>query len=241
MASLAHQMRAWRTKRGTPLAASSRLSLVTALLAAGQAVLNATFSQKPFWKRLMRTIKNALALHIPRQATPMPRHALISILRHVRTPIDTCLRLMWLLGCRWADTQKLYGKDVLQLSPTAALLRMRGSKSQRAGKAAYHRVLSLRGLGAPLFNILTEAASHPEQKIIPTTYADIMRVLKAHNFTAHSLRRGAATTLADAGVSMTLIGAHLGHDSIESTRLYVTPNLGQQDLRRKASVAQLLA
>jgi integrase len=212
----------WRTSRGTPLAPTTMMSYVTALIVGADTCLRSPVSlgRDLEVRRLLHRITQLQATHIRKQAAPISRRALVRCADAASSPrAGLALRMAWLMGLRIADLFRIHGKDLVEVGKRAAIVRVRGAKGQQAGRRAYYRLLSLRGMGRPLRKFVASAQLHPEVRLFPTTTAtEVKRALKAAGFSLHSVRRGTATCLRDAGASTREIRDWLGHADSSTIR-----------------------
>jgi hypothetical protein len=201
------------------------------------------------WKREARRTRQAKALFCAAQAPPAKEREIREVLRDTRVRHKTrqAIALMWALGLyepRPADVVKRKGPLVL--------LRFRGLKGQLSmptrGRFKWLLCRGLASILLPLFRrdklakALAEAPSTPFFRDISRGMA--VNALKRVNpkLSAHSVRRGVATHLANRGWSMERLALLLGHASPDTTRLYVQPARGQPEskaLRRMVRDAVL--
>lgn len=237
--------RGWRTKAGKPLAPTTRENMLSALCS-GFFTITGRALNTPTVRAERRINKKALAEHVRRQAVPATKREIERLLRNpaVQPKVRNALRFMWGLALRAADLLHICGRDVLNKSRLmldgAAVIRMRGVKGISPGSRGYHRYLPLSGLTAVLATVLAEARL--DKPIFPTSRSQIVLALRKVNpkLSAHSVRRGSATHLANEGASMKQIRDHLGHQRLTSTRLYIQPTAFQRDACRRRKVAELL-
>lgn len=115
----------------------------------------------------------------------------------------------------------------------------KGALTVRDGKGEKERTIPLNLTARQVLAKRIEAGPNfdPSWKIFgnaPRTYQGILSELgrraRIDHLTPHRLRHTFAKSLIDAGVSIDQVATLLGHDSIETTRIYTTP--GQADLER---------
>lgn len=242
---LAASTRRWRTKSGHLLRPTTRISILSALTRGFEEV---TGSPAPI-KKEFRLAKRDLLRHIRRQAVPLTKEHLRRVLRDTSTSMSTrrAILFCWLLALRAGDLRHIQRKDVVNRPELLthlhndAIIRMRGVKGSRPGARGYYRILPLVGLASQLKRIILRQTP-TSGLVFETTRTQIVRALKKIDpqYSAHSIRRGAATFLATAGVSTRHIRDHLGHQTTDSTRIYIAPNPNQKDLKRRAAMATLL-
>lgn len=231
----------WRTKRGEPLAPSTRMLWATALSHA-VLVLTGLSPATAAWKGQLRIIKRKMSHHIPRQAVPASKRDLLrAIAREPCHLTRLSLRFAWALGLRLGHVCRFQARDVVNYTTLSedkiAILRARGLKNSKPGMRGYHKYLPLSGLASPLLQHL-QLERRPRERLFDTSRAQMVKALKRANptLTGHSVRVGAATLLAAKGSSLKQIRDFLGHESVQSTRMYVRPMAGQRHVRRQLSV-----
>jgi integrase/recombinase XerC len=132
-------------------------------------------------------------------------------------------------GLRVGELCKLQPGDV-------DLSERKGSLTVRAGKGNKTRVIPLNKIARQCLINLGELPI----KISPRT---LQKELAGVTFrtgvevTPHRLRHTFAKNLIDSGVSLEKVAALMGHESLETTRLYTVP--GQQDLARAVEVLEV--
>jgi integrase len=239
----------WKTKKGTPLAPTSCLTLVTA------AKVAATYTQREVdkweYKRIERTIKKRLATHIRRQARPMSKQEL----RRLRDSPDisplvkAAIVFSWVLALRCGDLKHIKGKDVTVFKsnipcgqPAVIRIRARGLKGSEHGKPAHFRWIPREGLARSIWAMLKNARATPTRPIFDVSTARMVKALKtvAQDLSGHSVRRGAATHLANIGTPMSSIQKLLGHSHIWVTRMYVEPAPRQPEARKLTALTSKL-
>jgi integrase len=194
----------------------------------------------PGWRAEIRKVKRAMTLHIPKQALPA---TLLDIKRAIaREPLPRVrlgLRLLWGLGLRAGHVSRFRGVDIVNHDTLekdrVAILRARGLKGMCRGKRGYFKVLPFNGVCAPLLPHLLQKFA-PKQILFPVRYGELVKALKRSNrsLTGHSARVGLATHMANRGASTRQIRDVLGHETSQSTRMYVLPRAMQRDIQRKS-------
>ena len=243
---VARDVLTWRRKDNNELLKpTSQLSYFTALIVAATTMSGLPFGRDPILRRIEKAIKSAQLLHVRKQALPLAWADLLSILSNsdIKRDLRHTIRFLWLLGMRVGDLKHLRRADFSwQSGPDGPILlvRCRGFKGQTPGSRSYWRFLPLQGQPASFVRFLMEASRGlATERVSTASWDDVVRALRTTRpyYTAHSIRRGVATFLADRGFSVTAIRDHLGHASVRSTRQYVQPKVGQPDVRRRTRIA----
>lgn len=225
----------WKTKDGHPLKPSTLSSLISAL-ATGVTFLRGS----PPTRELMtarRKLRKRMAVFIPRQAVPMSKAEVRRALFMASSEELRCrIALSWALALRSGDLQHIHGSDVLEVTNSAAILRMRGVKMTQPGDEGYFRAVLFEGITTPLRAFLRNASRQPSSLLFPhTTKRHLILTLKSVNrkLSGHSFRRGAATLLRHRGATLRSIKRLLAHKHIHTTRRYIHPSInGFQSLLR---------
>lgn len=232
----------WRTKAGKPLAPTSRMSIATAVSHALFVLTGLAPSTSP-WKSEIRKLKAKISHHIPRQAVPATRTDIKRAIAREPVPlIRLALAFVWGLGLRAGHACRFQGRDLVNKTTLdhdkVAILRARGLKGMRPGKRGYFKYLPLAGMCSPLLPHLA-GEFRPKQRLLPVSRVQLVKALQRANpaLTGHSPRVGSATRLANLGASHKVVRDFLGHESVQSTRMYVQPRAGQRDVMRKVAVA----
>ena len=218
---VAQDLLTWRRKDNRSiLKPTTQLTYFTALIVAATTLSGIPFGRDPVIHRIEKSIKAAQLLHVRRQALPLGWEDLLAILSDSRISPD----LSW------------------QKGPDGPLLlvRCRGFKGQCPGARSYWRFLAVKGQPYSFVKFLLEAsAARGTEPVFTASWAVVVAALRTRqpHYTAHSIRRGVATFLADRGFSITAIRDHLGHATVKSTRQYVIPRAGQADVIRRAKIS----
>lgn len=246
--TLASEIMTWTRRRdGMMLAPNTRLSMLTALLA-GFSVLSGAKFTHPLTTRLERRLKAELLLHVRKQAIPLTLAHFHALVRDFSLPLRAkhAVILAWSAGFRIGDLGKLEHRDVSWPEPHTVTLRCRGLKGQTPGSRSYWRHVPLIGAASLLLGFLSTPQA-PQTKLFPipseALRREVIAVLRRfdHRYSAHSVRRGVATALANQGISEFIIRDFLGHKDVSSTRLYIAPSPKQRNVRRMiAAVASVL-
>ena len=153
--------------------------------------------------------------------------------------VRMAIRFAWSLGLRCGDIRRFRRCDIMNASgllcgAPAAILRLRGARG-------YYKFLPLTGRNRQLRKILTQVDRPPSERIFPFSPRRLLAAIRRHGpFSGHSLRRGAATELANSGASEKQIRDHLGHAHLETTRAYIVPNITQRNVLRQLKIAERL-
>jgi integrase/recombinase XerC len=145
------------------------------------------------------------------------------------------LRLLLFAGLRAGEVVRLHMDDLLLDERRGSLVIRQGKGGKRRtvplnaqarkGLAAY---LSLRPEGEALF--LGQRGEAVQVKTVQRAVTRFARAAGLKNVTPHTLRHTFAKTLIDNGVGLEKVAALLGHESLNTTRIYTTP--GMQDLEQ---------
>jgi len=239
---LGTQMLSWKTKKDQTLKPTSIQTLLSAL-STGVRMLTGKDTNQILLTQY-RTVRARLRTHVRDQAVPMTLVDMKRLIRMAPKPeLKARLALTWALGLRCSDSKSIRCSDILQLTHEACLLRLRGAKGAIPGSESYFRATPLLGLTECLKEYLVKMVNSKGLLFPSTQISQMLRAIKKSNnvYSGHSLRRGAATALANAGYSTEYIRIFLGHQSIQSTRLYVQPNLNQIDWKKRTrSIASTL-
>lgn len=194
--------------------------------------------------RAKRIVQKRLNVHVRKQAIPITRRQVFQALELTPKLETRCrIALCWTLGLRSGDPDHLRVRDIRRLSQSAALLRMRGVKGAKPGAEGYYRVVPFSGIGMILRKFLVIAREKAQGLIFQhSTKNHVIQALKRVDpkLSGHSIRRGAATMLASCGASLDEIRIFLGHQSLESTRLYIEPDLEQKCLKKRLKLQSQL-
>ena len=247
---VAQDILTWRRKDNRSiLKPTTQLTYFTALIVAATTLSGIPFGRDPVIHRIEKSIKAAQLLHVRRQALPHGWEDLLAILSDSRISPELrhTIRFLWLLGLRLGDLKHILGSDLSwQKGPDGPLLlvRCRGFKGQCPGARSYWRFLAVKGQPYSFVKFLLEAsAARGTEPVFTASWAVVVAALRTRqpHYTAHSIRRGVATFLADRGFSITAIRDHLphhhGHATVKSTRQYVIPRAGQADVIRRAKIS----
>lgn len=229
----------WRTKEGHELKPTTLANLISALSMGVRTLTGVT----PDLAVARRRIAHRMRTHVRTQAVPATATQIkLAIASTTSTELRCRLALSWVLGLRAGDSIHIRASDILSITERGALLRMRGVKGQKPGAEGYYRALPLCGMTSRLRPFL-EAARIQGGSLFPsTTTRSVVRALKSvhPHLSGHSIRRGAATALRNSGASMETLRRFLGHQSVESTRLYVEPSLTQACFRKRLELQSRL-
>ena len=180
-------------RAGKPIKASSALSLATAL-SAGLALHGIFLATDPVYKGMLRNLKKRKALDVPFRAPPLPLHLLKRVLADAKIPAPhrTQIALMWAGALRWKDLSRLRRHD-FNFLPSGFSIRLRGAKGAET--------LPARKKFFPYVGRLRLVADLVKNNWVPLSRQQCVRHLRRHFpiATAHSIRRGAATHLANKG------------------------------------------
>lgn len=212
--------------------------------------------RRPSFKKAVRELRRQIASHIVRHAPPLTKTNFRAVMGDTRSPptVRAAVALAFLLGLRFSDVLRAEALDIHgftaqgrpSTTPTAKTLRIRirGAKNLQEGRRGHWKWLPCSGAGRLARDVLARlAAKFPTGSLFRevSRYA-FLRALRRHqrDATLHSPRRGAATALADEGVSMNKVRVFLGHVSADTTRLYVEPRPAQRESQTALSAARLL-
>ena len=243
---VAQDILTWRRKDNRSiLKPTTQLSYFTALIVAATTLSGVHFGRDPVIRRIEKSIKAAMLLHVRKQALPLDWEDLQAILSDSRiSPVlRHTIRFLWLLGLRLGDLKHILPSDFSwQTGPDGPILlvRCRGFKGQCPGARSYWRFLAVKGQPSSFVKFLLEASSaRGTEPVFTASWAAVVAALRTRrpHYTSHSIRRGVATFLADRGYSITAIRDHLGHATVKSTRQYVIPRAGQTDVARRTKIS----
>ena len=235
-----------KNRDGATAAPTTRFGLLTALGVAARAW---DLPLCPFaFRRAKRALKKELALFIRKQARPLKRKLLRKILRHPETQpiVRKSLALIWVLALRVGNLGKITNADVHFLKVDEvpfARVRLRGLKGWDLGMSNCIRFVPLVGLAAVHRHDVRCASSRPPTApFLDVSPSAIVKRLKAFDpqHSGHSPRRGAATFLANRGLSKLKISEILMHKNVAMTRLYVDPAPRQREVHAQISASRLL-
>jgi site-specific recombinase XerD len=218
---------------------------------AGQALKPATINRKLAslrcflnWAVDARLLRSGHGLRVPKAVREQRRgprwldrreqHRLIKTVEHAgNTRDNAAIVLMLNTGLRVAELCALAWRDI-RLTDRQGTLTVRSGKGSKRREIPLNkdarRVLLLLGYGshagkpAPLFLGQRGRLTPRGFQILLTHYvkaADLKEV------TPHSLRHSFCKNLVNAGVSLEKVAALAGHESLETTRRYCEPSLGE--------------
>jgi integrase len=121
--------------------------------------------------------------------------------------------------------------------------RCRGMKGSELGKPSFYRFIRREGLATVMWPTLLAAKwSCRRRPVFNPSSSAFLRALRRQDprYTLHSVKRGCACHMANAGADMEDIRRHLGHKSVEMTRLYVQPRAAQKEIRRQLRWSKVL-
>ena len=171
-----------------------------------------------------------------KRAMPITAEMINEALRTAPPHIARTIVLMWISASRHVDLLRVHSKQAAQIARGVLLLQWGAFKSDRYGKRAYFKFCYVPPRFRHLFLDWTLA-----------TYWEVYRHLKSvsKSLSVHSLRRGGACLLADAGFSMAEIGMITGHtptaDPHMGVRRYVDPSEAQPESQKQLEMSRILA
>jgi len=235
----------WKTRFGKPLAPTTLFGMMTALLvAAGLADVS-----PPPWekRRAKRVIDKLLATHVRRQAPPFTPKLVRRVFRNTTVDMDVrrAVVFAWLLGLRAGTVRMIRVQDVQPAGKKHLRIRLVAFKGSDLGTGNVVTFVKNEGLMTRLWTPVSRSLreNDPESPLFNVSPGKIVAALKKEMPTAtgHSLRRGAAMTLARCGVSLLKISRFLNHKSVETTKIYIDPFPKQREVRAILSLRRKLA
>lgn len=189
---------------------------------------------RPRLRRQVTELRVHAGRHPSRRASALtPSQARLAINLAPTARIKATIVLLWASASRHGD---LRGMDMLEVEPLTWRLSWRVQKSDRFGLRRIYKFLNL-----------PEEVSQILRRRKPfASYRDINLTLKKVKpyLTAHSIRRGAATLLANLGYTFSDISALTGHtptaDPQLGVRRYVDPTYQQPESRKQMRMASAL-
>ena len=204
---------------------NSKLAYLTSMRTAARLLLLPT-DLPSHLQLLIRKLKTAAAEAPVKQATPIDATKLKRLLKITDRHSAITIQSIVLAALRVNDIFRVAPQDVT-VQRTAIRLRIRGAKRQGPGARAYWRFIP---------RSLLPHHGHWWKRHVPSTTTSKSRIrtqLAKVGLTLHSLRRGMAQMLADAGVPIKRIRDHLGHESEKATRRYVLPGETHIEIRQR--------
>jgi hypothetical protein len=187
--------------------------------------------------RVVRRVRQDGGVMRCARAIPMtPSHVRQVVTKCPREVVSTVL-WMWLTASRYADLHVVWAWRVVAEHPHYVIVELKWNvwKSDRTGMRAFGKFIDVH-------NTVRRCM---QQALVP--YRDVLRWMKVvePHLTVHSVRRGAATELANAGCDMEQIGLMTGHTPQKeqgvNVRRYVDAHWSQPEARAQRHMSRLLS
>jgi integrase len=235
---------AWKTKAGKALEPTTRFNKATALQAGIFMVSGLRLSSCPLWCRLLRGIRRELGAHVSKQAPPLPKSLFRAIARDkgIQERVRAAVVLAWAAALRHGDLRHIRAADLsFDVAARTVFLQLRGAKGYQQGRPAHKRYLDL---PRSMFK-LVRRNRRELTKVSRNSFLEALRrngpAEDGRQYGTHSVRRGAATALAEAGVPMKMLAAFLGHTAVETTRRYVEAAARQPEQRAFRKMSRIIS